>query len=101
MSYKKKISVEQYLFDIVQKEFDIVNSGVKFKDLKEMEQHCKGDWYEKFSFTKEQYEEWKAYCLNHFYDWQPKRISKQWAEETFGWINLNYGFVVEIIPEKL
>lgn len=94
MAYVKKISGEQFLFDVIQKELDIVGSGLKFKDMDELIGWTKEhpEWYTDYEFTnKEQFYEWRQYFYDHFYDWQPKRVKKNQMEREFQWINLQYG----------
>lgn len=96
MFYVKKISDAQFLFDIIQKELDIVGSGLKFNDLDEFTEWTKEpgheNWYIDYEFAnKEQYYEWKQYFYDHFYDWQPKRINKKQLDDEFAWCDLCYG----------
>ena len=41
--------------------------------------------------TPEQWKQWKQYFMEHFYDWQPKRVPKREVEREFSWFNLSYG----------
>lgn len=94
--YKKKISGEQFILDCINKEFEIIGSNNHWDTFKELcdwskqEENKKWYSYNKFS-TVEQYQEWKQYFMDHFYDWQPKRVSKKEAEMEFQWFNLQYG----------
>lgn len=104
MAREKKITAEEYIYDVICKEFDIVESGLEFKDFHELREYCNNteEWYQKFSFkTPEKFIEWKNYCLEHFYDWQPKRISKHQAQQEFGWLNLSFGFSTDFTLDEL
>ena len=94
--YKKKISDEQFTLDCINKEFEIIgstNHWDTFKELCEWSQLEENKhWYSDNEFsTPEQYREWEKYFFEHFYDWQPKRVSKHAAKEEFSWFNLRYG----------
>lgn len=96
MAYVKKISGSQFLFDIIQKELDIVGSGLKFKDFNEFVEWARqpehDHWFSDYEFAnKEQFYEWKRYFYDHFYDWQPKRVKKKQLDREFAWVNLQYG----------
>ena len=94
--YKKKISDEQFALDCINKEFEIIGDSHRWNSWAELCQWSKLEenkhWYSNFCFeTPEQFREWKAYFMEHFYDWQPKRVSKAQAEREFSWFNLSYG----------
>lgn len=94
--YKKKISSEQFLLDCINKEFEIIGSDKHWNTPEELFEWSKlpenKHWYSNNEFsTVEQYREWKQYFMEHFYDWQPKRVSKRDAEREFSWFNLQYG----------
>ena len=98
MIHKKKISSDQFLEDIINKELSIVGAEVTFKDLVEdsslpIEDQKYQNWFNIFQFqTPQQFLEWKEYVLEHFYDWQPKYLyNKRRLQEEFSWINLQYG----------
>lgn len=94
--YKKKISGEQFALDCINKEFEIIGSNNHWDTFKELCDWAKQEenkkWYSDNEFsTVEQYQEWKQYFMDHFYDWQPRRVSKKEAEREFSWFNLQYG----------
>lgn len=94
---KKKISDEQFVLDCVNKEFEIIGSTLHWDTLKDLCNWSKLEenkhWYSDNAFTtREQYESWKSYFMEHFYDWQPRRVSKRRAEVEFAWFSLQYGF---------
>ena len=96
--YKKKISDEQFLLDCINKEFEIIGSSNHWDTIDELVEWSKENkhWYSDNAFTsREQYDEWRAYFLEHFYDWQPKRVSKRQAEREFSWFALQYGFTYD------
>ena len=101
--YKKKISDEQFVLDCINKEFEIIGSDLHWDTFKELSEWSKEEqnrhWYSDNSFTsREQYEQWRNYFLGHFYDWQPKRVSKKTAEIEFSWFTLQYGFAYDFEP---
>lgn len=92
--YKKKISGEQFALDCINKEFEIIGSDLHWDTFHELCEWSKEHrhWYSDNEFsTREQYDQWKAYFMEHFYDWQPKRVNKVQAEREFSWFNLQYG----------
>lgn len=101
--YKKKISDEQFVLDCINKEFEIIGSTLHWDTFEELCEWSKEEqnqhWYRDNSFTsREQYEQWRDYFLEHFYDWQPKRVSKDRAEREFSWFTLQYGFTYDFEP---
>ena len=94
MAYKKKISGDQFLLDVIQKELDIVGAGVHFDSAEELIEWGKQHptWYKDYEFkTIEQFYEWREYFYEHFYEWKPKRVKKSEMEEHFRWFNFQYG----------
>lgn len=94
--YKKKISDEQFVLDCINKEFEIIGSDKHWDTFEELCKWSKLEenkhWYSNNAFTsREQYEQWKAYFMEHFYDWKPKRVGKYKAEREFSWFSLQYG----------
>lgn len=94
--YKKKISGQQFTLDCINKEFEIIGSSNHWDTFEQLCEWAKQEenkkWYSDNEFsTIEQYQEWKQYFMDHFYDWQPKRVSKREAEREFQWFNLQYG----------
>lgn len=94
--YKKKITDEQFALDCINKEFEIIGSDLHWNTWDELCEWARLPenlhWYSDNEFsTREQYNQWKDYFMGHFYDWQPKRVSKRWAEREFSWFNLMYG----------
>lgn len=94
--YKKKISAEQFTLDCINKEFEIIGSTNRWNTFEELCEWSKLEenkhWYSHNVFsTPEQFKQWKQYFMEHFYDWQPKRVSKRTAENEFSWFNLSYG----------
>ena len=94
--YKKKISSKQFLLDCINKEFEIIGSTKHWDTYEELIEWSKLEenkhWYSNDSFaTPEQWKQWKQYYMEHFYDWQPQRVSERVAEREFFWFNLSYG----------
>ena len=92
----KKISGEQFTLDCINKEFELIGSPNHWATYEELCDWSKLEenkqWYSNSEFaTVEQYLQWKQYFMDHFYDWQPKRVSKREAEREFQWFNLQYG----------
>lgn len=95
--YKKKISDEQFTLDCINKEFEIIGSPLHWDTFEDLcawsKQPENKRWYVDNAFTsKEQYDQWKDYFMEHFYDWKPKYISKKRAYIEFSWFSLEYGF---------
>ena len=101
--YKKKISGEQFALDCINKEFEIINNPLHWDTFEELAEWTKlpenKHWYSDNAFTKrEQYDAWKKFFLEHFYDWKPKYMGKREAERQFSWFSLNYGFKYDFEP---
>ena len=91
----KKISEKQFVLDCINKEFELIGSEKRFDTFEALSQYTKDNpqWFDDNVFPSPEIEIiWREYCLKHFYDWQPKRISKQIAKENIGWLSLNWGF---------
>ena len=94
MAYVKKISDEQFTLDCVNKELEIANTGLHFGTFEALVGYAKEHqhWYSDFEFkTPEEYQQWKNYFFEHFYDWKPKSYSKATIEREFRWFDLDYG----------
>lgn len=100
MARAVKISEKQFVLDMINKEFEIIGSNLHWDTFEELLAWSKipenVDWYNQYEFTsEEQYEQWKAYYMEHFYNWQAKYHSKKYVEKhCFPWFSLEYGFVV-------
>ena len=93
-----KITEDQYILDCINKEHEIVGSGIHFADIDEMKEYINNTpgWHDKYNFTPEQYQEWKAYACNHYRMIKGKTYaSKSYIERSFPWFSLKYGFPVE------
>lgn len=96
MGRVKKISEKQFVLDCVAKEFELVGKPINwntFDDLKNWAD-INQNWFNKHEFSEKQYNQFKDYFLEHFYDWQPKRVSRKTAEKEFSWFSFTYGFPV-------
>lgn len=96
MARVKKISETQFVLDCINKEFEIIGSDLHWDTYEELVEWSKLEenkyWYFNDSFaTPEQWKQWRQYYMKHFYDWQPKRVSKRVAEQAFSWFSLSYG----------
>lgn len=92
--YVKKISAKQFLLDCINKEHEIAGSSLHWDTFEELQKYSDTheNWFNDHSFIDvSQYFKIKDYFLNHFYDWQPKRVSKKEAEKEFSWFMLQYG----------
>ena len=92
--YKKKITEEEFLEMLINKELEIAEAPIRYKDIKAMpkEEQREFEFFTRYTFkTKEQYEEWEKFFYDHVYDWLPKSVSKGRIKNEFGWINLNWG----------
>lgn len=95
MARIRKIDDFQFTLDCINKEFEIIESGLHWDNFYALRDWTKEhpEWFQEYVFTtKEQHLAWKDYFLTHFYDWKPKRYSKKDAEREFSWFNLSFGF---------
>lgn len=95
MSYQKKISSEQFVLDCINKQFDLTYPCIYFDTFEELAAYAEEHpmWFSEHKFqTPEQYLKFKRYFEKHFYDWQPKRVSKRRMKENFTWFYVMYGF---------
>ena len=98
MARVAKISDEQFILDCINKEFEIIGSNLHWDTLEELSNWSKlpenENWFSQYEFdTEEQYNQWKNYYLEHFYDWKPKYYSKTYVRNyVFPWFSLQYGF---------
>lgn len=98
MARVKKISGEQFAFDMIRKELDIIGSGLHFANPDELREWAEinSRWFADYKFsTVEQYLEWRDYFAEHYYDMEPKRVSKNQMKRDFAWFNLNYGLAYD------
>lgn len=90
----KKLTDEEFIELIINKELEIVNADIRYKDIKktskeEQETFC---FWEKYSFdTKEDYLEWKDFFFANVYNWLPRSTTKHQIEEEFAWFDLSWG----------
>ena len=103
MARTKKISEEQFVLDVINKQYEICGNEHHFDtfaDLKaytdkydeeHKEEHKK--WFQEYSFdTIEKYLEWRNYFLDHSKEWLPARIPMYQRIREFSWFSLQYGF---------
>lgn len=91
----KKISERQFVLDCINKEFEIIGSDKRFSTFEELSEFSKANpkWFDEYSFEKPEDEIlWKEFCLKHFYNWKSQHTSKRIAQETIGWLALDWGF---------
>lgn len=93
MSRVKKISTKQFTLDVINKARELAGASI-FDSMDVLKTYAElhPQWFEEISFTSvDQYNAWRDYFYNHFYDWQPKRISKILMKKEFDSFSLNYG----------
>jgi hypothetical protein len=96
--YKKKITTDEFIKLIVDKELELVGAPIRYDDLignQEKYPH----WYQDYSFKLDQYLEWKKFYFDHFYDWKPKREKD--IKKYFSWHSLQYGLKYDFPYEVL
>ncbi len=87
LSYQEK--KEKMLVDILNKMFEIAGHDVTFEDIKDR----KDAWYNDWTMTEEQYEEWKKWGAN-----QIKKVMKYtdtYADRQMSMIGANWGLKFE------
>jgi disulfide oxidoreductase YuzD len=81
--------IPEYLTPIVDRQFEMLNIGMRFSDIPEdgvIEVGGKRDyWYNIHKFTAEQEQEWM--------EWAYEELKRKAAEEDFEYMNLRYGIV--------
>ena len=95
---KKKLTDEEFVELVINKELEIAGADIRYKDIialpKEKQEELR--FFEKYAFkTPEQYIEWRDFFYEQFYNWQPKRISKNRMKQEFGWFNLTWGLTCD------
>ena len=94
MARTKKITNKEFIELIIDKELEIANAPIRYKDLIAMtkEEQEKFKFYTKYTFkTLDEYLEWKNFFMEHIYDWLPKRTNKTECEREFAYTNLMWG----------
>ena len=100
----KKLTDKEFVELIIDKELEIAGADVRFKDLDAMthEEQEKYEFFTRFSFkTLEDFLEWRQFFYDHFYDWQPKRTSKEMMRREFAWFNLQWGLTLDFPYEQI
>ena len=94
MAYVKKLTDEEFLEMVIDKELEIGGAPFRYKDImaKPIEERKTWRWFQEYMFdTLEQFLEWRQFFYDHFYDWQPKSVSKARMKREFQWWNLQWG----------
>lgn len=102
--YVKKLTDEEFVELIIDKELEIANADIRFKDIKKMSSDEQNEFrfYQRYTFkTLEEFDEWKQFFYNHYYDWQPKNVSKSQIERDFQWFNLQWGLKYDFPIDEL
>lgn len=100
----KKLTDNEFIELIVDKELEIAGADVRYKDIIKMskEEQEEFRFFEKYSFkTPEQFIEWKNFFFEHIYDWLPKRTSLNQIKKEFAWFNLSWGLVFDFDYKEL
>ena len=96
--YKKKITTDEFIKLIVDKELELVGAPIRYDDLIGNQEKYP-TWYQDYSFKLDQYLEWKKFYFDHFYDWKPKRVKD--IQRYFSWHSLQYGLKYDFPYEVL
>lgn len=91
----KKISTEQFIFDCIKKQFEVIGATDvpldSFDEFRNWTAYHE-EWYQEYSFVNEsQYEEVKNYFIEHWDDAFRKSTPKYQRLREFSWFMLNYG----------
>lgn len=86
MNQKKK---EELVNEMLNKQLAFVGKTVD--DVRD-----EPEWYSHYTITEEQYEEWRAFCLNILN--KKFRYTKKRAEYEFSFMNLMWG--LKVIPKE-
>ena len=95
----KKISEEQFIFDCIKKQFEVIEAtDVPLDSFYEFKcwtaYHEK--WYQEYSFVNiSQYEEVQDYFLKHWNDAFRKNTPRYQRLREFSWFMLNYGLACD------
>ena len=71
---------------MILKQFEIIGVEIAIEQLK-------GDWFNKYTMTSEQHEQWRLFCLELIR--KKLKINKLRAQKEFTWFNLNYGLKIQ------
>ena len=81
---------------MIDKECELVGADFNFDKLAELGAEQNDSWYNNYEMTREQFDEWHQFFRDHFYEWKPKRVSKNEMERYFSWVFcLNFSFIVK------
>lgn len=96
MTKVKKISEKQYVLDCINKQYELCGLERRFDTFEELSKYSKEKpkWFDEDGFFENEaiYKIWIEYCIQHFYDWQPKSVSKRIAKDNVSWFALDYAF---------
>lgn len=76
---------EKIIEDLINKMFELAGHDVKYEDIKDR----KDSWYNDWTMTKDQYNQWIEWGYDHIR--KSKILRKNKAKQTIGWFGLNYG----------
>lgn len=102
--YTKKLTDDEFLEMIIDKELEIAQADIRYKDIMAMPEKERREFrfYDKYSFkTLEQFIEWQNFFFDHFYDWKPKRVKERRKKDYFNYLNLDLGLRYDFPLEEL
>lgn len=92
---EERISYDTLLVDCINRECQIVEAELKFDTAIDFQEYYRihPRWCTEYAFkTKEQYLEWKNYCLSHYNDYSPRKETRVNLAEWFSNFSFSYGF---------
>lgn len=104
MAYKKKLTDNEFVELVINKELEIAGADMRYADIVKLtkDEQQKMQWWTKYTFkTLEQFLEWRQFFYDHFYDWQPKSVKKSVMEREFQWWNLQWGLKYDFDYEEI
>ena len=104
MAYKKKLTDNEFVELIIDKELEIAGADMRYADIIKLtkDEQQKMQWWTKYTFkTLEQFLEWRQFFYDNFYDWQPKSVKKSTMEREFQWWNLQWGLKYDFDYEEI
>ena len=84
-----RLDAQQVVKILINRMFEISGYEVKFEDLLER----KDDWYNQYTWTEEQYQEWKKFGEEFLYKKYGR--TKKGAKSEMAMFNLNYGLKIQ------
>lgn len=104
MSKVKKLTDYEFVELMINKELEIADADVSFKDIASMtkEEQDKFRFWTRYSFkTPEEFLEWRKFYFEHAYEYFPKRTSIKELERNFQYFNLMWGLKYDFPIEQI